>query len=171
VVTFSGDKLLGGPQAGMISGRKDLVGRIRQNPMFRALRVDKLIYAALEATLLAYVQADYDAIPTVRMMRLSKESIAERARRIVATLKPGLKAEIVDGESVVGGGAAPASSIPTVLLAIASDRHGATELANQLRHSKPPIIARVEEDRLLIDLRTVHPNEDEFVVAALAALA
>jgi len=171
VVTYSGDKLLGGPQAGIISGRRELVSRIRQNPMFRALRVDKLIYAALEATLLSYIKRDFDAIPALQMMRLSKNSIAERARRISIRLKlAGIVAEVRDGESIIGGGAAPSSSIPTMLLVIASDHHSASEIANQLRHFETPIIARVEDDRLLIDLRTVPADQDETVQSALLAL-
>lgn len=172
IVTFSGDKLLGGPQAGMISGRRDLVARVRQNPMFRALRVDKLIYAALEATLLAYIKNEYDAIPAIRMMRLSKNVVSERANKVATQLQPvGLGVELLEGESVIGGGAAPTSAIPTVLLGVASRRYSAAELANQLRHGEPPIIARLEDDRLLLDLRTVQPEEDDIVIAALAKLA
>ena len=172
VVTYSGDKLLGGPQAGIVSGRRDLVGRIRQNPMFRALRVDKLIYAALEVTLLAYVRRDFDAIPAVQMMRLAKETIAERARRIAIQLRlNGLTAETREGDSIIGGGAAPASAIPTVLLAIASDHHSPAEMANLLRHNETPIIARVEDDRLIIDLRTVPPDKDVVVLTALLKLS
>jgi len=172
VVTYSGDKLLGGPQAGMISGNRELVGRIRQNPMFRALRVDKLIYAALEATLLAYIKRDFDAVPAVRMMRLGKEAIGERAERMAKRLnEAGIPAETRDGESVVGGGAAPASVIPTILVTIASEKHGAAEMANLLRHHATPIIARVEDDRLLIDLRTVPPDNDDVVLTALLKLS
>jgi len=172
VVTYSGDKLLGGPQAGIISGRRDLVGRIRKNPLFRALRVDKLIYAALEATLLAYVKRDFDAIPAVAMMRLPKETIAERAERVAELLRAaGLVAELRDGESILGGGAAPSSSIPTTLLAISSEHHSAAEMLKQLRHHDPPIVARVEDDRLIVDLRTVWPEQDEIIAAALVKLS
>lgn len=168
VVTFSGDKLLGGPQAGVISGRGNLVARIRQNPMFRALRVDKLIYAALEATLLSYVKRDLDAIPAVQMMRVPKGSITERARRIAIQLRlAGLVAETRDGESIVGGGAAPASGIPTTLLIITCNQCSADELAIRLRHHDTPIVARVEDDRLVLDLRTVLPEQDETLIAAL----
>ncbi len=168
IVTFSGDKLLGGPQAGIISGRNDLVSRIRKNPMFRALRVDKLTYAALEATLLSYVKRDFDAIPAVQMMRLSKESITERARRLAMQLRiAGFVAELRDGESVVGGGAAPSSAIPTTLLTISCDHRSPDDLASHLRHHNPPVIARVEDDRLVIDLRTVDPDQDAIVVQAL----
>jgi L-seryl-tRNA(Ser) seleniumtransferase len=172
VVTYSGDKLLGGPQAGVISGRQDLVKRIRQNPLFRALRVDKLIYAALESTLLFYVKRDFDAIPAVAMMRLPKAAIAERVQRMANRLAfAGLTAEIRDGDSILGGGAAPSSSIPTTLLAITSEHHSAAEMLNQLRHNHPPIIARVEDDRLIVDLRTVWPEQDESVTSALAKLS
>ena len=172
IVTFSGDKLLGGPQAGVISGRPDLVAAIRKNPMFRALRVDKMIYAALEATLLSYIKRDFDAIPAIQMMRLSKDAIAERARRMSIQLRlAGLVAEMRDGESVIGGGAAPSSALPTVLLAIASDRLGPNEMANQLRQHTIPIIARVEDERLIVDLRTVRPDDDARMVAALSRLS
>src|SRR5271157_5897617 len=122
IVTYSGDKLLGGPQAGLISGRADLVARLRSNSLFRALRVDKLTYAALEATLLAYVKRDHDAVPVLRMMRLSKEQIERRATKIVAEVESAklkhLKLEILEGESVIGGGAAPSAVLPTRLIAI-----------------------------------------------------
>jgi L-seryl-tRNA(Ser) seleniumtransferase len=169
LVTYSGDKLLGGPQAGIISGRGDLVARTRSNPMFRALRVDKLIYAALEATLLAYVKQDYDSIPAIRMMRLSKESVARRAERLISDM-PDVDAEIHDGESVIGGGAAPASSIPTALIAVASERLSPDEMISELRHHDPPIVARVENDRLIIDLRTVAPEHDQVIRVALISL-
>ena len=114
VVTYSGDKLLGGPQAGLLTGRADLIGRMRSNSLFRALRVNKFTYAALEATLLAYVKEDFDAIPALRMMRASKEEIGERAEAAARGLRglPGLDVEVVDGESVIGGGAAPSSFCP-----------------------------------------------------------
>src|ERR1700690_3258586 len=108
VVSYSGDKLLGGPQAGMLSGRSDLVARMRSNSLVRPLRVDKLTYAALEATLLAYVKPDHDMIPALRMMHLSKDEIGQRAEAIAAkTRSSGLTVEIIDGESVIAGGAAP----------------------------------------------------------------
>jgi L-seryl-tRNA(Ser) seleniumtransferase len=171
IVTYSGDKLLGGPQAGLISGSAELVRRMRSNSLFRALRVDKLIYAALEATLLAYVRRDHNAIPTLRMMRLTKNEIGERAEALsarIATEK--LKAEVVDGESLLGGGAAPSSVLPTRLLALTCDGLSANELAAQLRTSDPPIISRVEEGRVLLDLRTVFPEQDIALAAALASI-
>jgi L-seryl-tRNA(Ser) seleniumtransferase len=168
IVTYSGDKLLGGPQAGLISGRSELIARMRSNSLFRALRVDKLIYAALEATLLQYVRHDHDAIPTLRMMRLSKEAIGERTEALAAQVAaPGLKVEIVDGESILGGGAAPSSVLPTRVLALTCEGLSADELVALLRGSEPPIIARVDEGRVLLDLRTVFPEQDAALVAAL----
>jgi L-seryl-tRNA(Ser) seleniumtransferase len=167
VVTYSGDKLLGGPQAGLISGSAELVSRMRANSLFRALRVDKLIYAALEATLLAYLRHDHDAIPALRMMRLTKEAIGKRAEALAGRIGSSkLKSEILDGESLLGGGAAPSSTLPTRLIALACDGLSADEMAARLRHSEPPVVARVEDGRVLLDLRTVFEEQE----AALAAL-
>jgi L-seryl-tRNA(Ser) seleniumtransferase len=172
VVTYSGDKLLGGPQAGLISGRADLVSRMRTNSLFRALRVDKLTYAALEATLLAYVKRDHDAIPTLRMLRLTREEIGQRAEAIAAQARsPRLNLEVIDGKSVIGGGAAPSSVLPTRLLALNCDGLSADELSARLRASDPPIIARVEQGRVLLDLRTVFADQDSTIAAALDRIA
>lgn len=169
VVTYSGDKLLGGPQAGILSGRSDLVAKMRQNSLFRALRVDKLTYAALEATLLAYVKRHYDSIPVLRMMRLSKDAIRARAEEIADKIRsPKIAVDLIDGESVIGGGAAPSAVLPTCLLAITSIDFSADKLAEQLRKSDPPIISRVQEDRVLLDLRTVFPEQDKFIAQAFA---
>jgi L-seryl-tRNA(Ser) seleniumtransferase len=171
IVTYSGDKLLGGPQAGLISGGAELVARMRSNSLFRALRVDKLTYAALEATLLAYVKRDHDAIPALRMMRLTKDEIGRRAEGFAAQIAtPKFKVEIVDGESILGGGAAPSSILPTRLLALRCEGLSADELSARLRASDPPIIARVEEGSVLLDLRTVFPEQDAALVAALAGI-
>jgi L-seryl-tRNA(Ser) seleniumtransferase len=168
VVTYSGDKLLGGPQAGVISGRADLIACMRSNSLFRALRVDKLTYAALEATLLAYIKGDHDAIPALRMMRLTKEEIETRAKSVAKSLNTTtLTIEIVDGESVLGGGAAPSAVLPTHLLSLARQGLSADELCARLRASDPPVIARVDEGRLLLDLRTVFPEQDELVIRAI----
>jgi L-seryl-tRNA(Ser) seleniumtransferase len=172
VVTYSGDKLLGGPQAGLITGRRELVARMRSNSLFRALRVDKITYAALEATLLAYVKRDHGAIPTLRMLRLTKEDIGKRAEALAAQIRsPRLQIELIDGESVIGGGAAPSSVLRTRLLAVASNDFSADQLANRLRSCDPPIIVRVDEERVLIDLRTVFPEQDSLVAAALGRIA
>jgi L-seryl-tRNA(Ser) seleniumtransferase len=173
VVTYSGDKLLGGPQAGMLTGSAALIQRMRLNSLFRALRVDKLTYAALEATLLAYVKGDYDAIPGLRMMRASKEEISGRAEALAKRLQncDGLSVEIVDGESVIGGGAAPSSTLPTRLLAVTVKGLSADELQDRLRSGETPVIARVEDGRVVIDLRTVFEAEEAVVVKALAGIA
>jgi L-seryl-tRNA(Ser) seleniumtransferase len=172
VVTYSGDKLLGGPQAGLISGRADLVARMRSNSLFRALRVDKLTYAALEATLLAYVRRDHDAIPTLKMMGQTKEEIGRRAEALAAQVRSSkLLVEVIDGESVIGGGAAPTAVLPTRLLALNCAGLSADEFAARLRGCDPPIIARVEEGRVLLDLRTVLTEQDGLIAAALAGIA
>lgn len=168
VVTYSGDKLLGGPQAGLLSGRSDLISRMRSNSLFRALRVDKLTYASLEATLLAYVKRDYEAIPTLKMMTLSKEEIGRRAEMLIRSVSTTrIRLELINGDSVIGGGAAPSSVLPTRLLAMTHVDLSADELSARLRGSDPPIIARVEEGRVLVDLRTVFPAEDSLIAAAL----
>jgi L-seryl-tRNA(Ser) seleniumtransferase len=167
IVTYSGDKLLGGPQSGLISGNPELIARMRSNSLFRALRVDKLIYAALEATLLAYVRHDHDAVPTLRMMRVTKDDIGSRAEALALRIDTRLNVEIVDGDSILGGGAAPSAVLPTRLLAVTREGLSADDLASRLRTSDPPIIARVEEGRVLLDLRTVFPEQDAAVVAAL----
>ena len=169
LVTYSGDKMLGGPQAGMLSGREELVKRVRANPMFRALRVDKLTYAALEATLMEYVRQNHEAIPFLRMMRASAEEIRARSQSLQARLAPAnhLRTVIVSGESLVGGGSAPTSTLPTFLLAITAQPLSADDLAARLRMNNPPIVARVEEGRVLLDLRTVFPEEEAELVRAL----
>ena len=183
VVTYSGDKLLGGPQAGLLSGRADLIARMRSNSLFRALRVDKLTYAALEATLLAYVKRDHDAIPSLKMMRVSKDEIGARCETLIRNLAAhaetqrgasqptrNLKLEIIDGESVIGGGAAPSSVLPTRLLALSCSDLSADELAARLRNSEPAIIGRVEQGKVLLDLRTVFPDQDALIMAALTRI-
>ncbi len=176
IVTYSGDKLLGGPQAGIISGRADLVARMRSNSLFRALRVDKFTYAALEATLLAYVKRDHDAIPALCMMRLPKDEIAARAEQLISRIgdsankSANLALELIDGESVIGGGAAPSAVLPTKLIAIAHDNLSADEINGRLREADPPIIGRVEEGRVLIDLRTVFPEQDATVASVISSL-
>lgn len=185
VVTYSGDKLLGGPQAGIISGRQELVAKIRSNPLFRALRVDKLTYAALEATLLAYVKQDNDAIPALRMMRMNVQEIERRARRVLEQLNEAaaqnrgtghrpsptrpaaLTLTVIDGDSVIGGGAAPGATLPTKLIAVTSDGLSAERIAERLRDSVPPVIVRVENDQVLLDLRTVMPEQDEILARSL----
>ncbi|MBI3404544.1 MAG: L-seryl-tRNA(Sec) selenium transferase, partial [Acidobacteria bacterium] len=138
LVCFSGDKLLGGPQAGIIAGSRDLVDRIRKNPLFRALRVDKMTVAALEAILNAYLRGAHDEIPTLRMIRISAEEVGRRAESFLSKIQDALtksssKAEILDGSSVIGGGSTPGENLPTRLIAITSPHHSAAQLEERLR--------------------------------------
>jgi L-seryl-tRNA(Ser) seleniumtransferase len=156
----------------LISGSAELIARMRSNSLFRALRVDKLVYAALEATLLAYAQHDHEAIPALRMMRLTKDAINGRAEALhKQTANPKLKIEIIDGESLLGGGSAPSSTLPTRLLAVTCEDQSADDLAKLLRTALPPIIARVDEGRVLLDLRTVFPEQDAQIAASLNSLS
>ncbi len=173
VLTFSGDKLLGGPQAGILAGKRELLERIRKNPLFRALRVDKLIIAALEATISLYLQGKTDDVPALRMINLPVEAIRKRATGLAEKISahPRFSVRVRDGESVIGGGSTPAQSLPTALLAVTHLSHSAQELEQLLRRSSPPVIARVEEDALLLDLRTVFEDQDEELLEALEAIA
>jgi len=166
LVSFSGDKLLGGPQAGILVGNPELVARLRRNPMFRALRLDKLIYQALETVLRNLLLGRHDDVPALRMISTPAEHIRERADALLKRL-PALRAQILPGESVIGGGSTPEQSIPTWLIAVESP--DAISLERQLRCATPPVIARIENDRLLLDLRTVLPDEEDELAAALQA--
>jgi L-seryl-tRNA(Ser) seleniumtransferase len=176
LVMFSGDKLLGGPQAGVIAGKKELVARVRRYPLFRALRVDKLTIAALEATLGAYLRAAWDEIPTMRMIRMTPQELERRAEHFIRELRPELpldevEIEIGDGTSLAGGGSTPSQSLPTKLIRIASARYSATKLEQRLRRAPAgvSVIARVEDDRLILDLRTVFPDQEPLLRKTLAA--
>jgi L-seryl-tRNA(Ser) seleniumtransferase len=176
VVMFSGDKLLGGPQAGIIAAKKELVTRIRRHPLFRALRVDKLTTAALAATLSAYLRASLDEIPALRMIRLTPKELKRRAENFLRELTPEIplgevELEITDGASLAGGGSTPTQSLPTKIIRIASARHSAAQLEQRLRRSPAGIsvIARIEDNRLLLDLRTVFPEQEPQLAKALAA--
>jgi len=174
IVTYSGDKLLGGPQAGLISGDPGLVAKIRSNPLFRALRVDRMFYAALEATLLAYLRKDYDSVPVLRMMRLSADELEQRAGNIVRQLQgrsSRLEVEVVESRSVLGGGSAPGATQASRAVAVKAPGSTADTLLERLRQWQPPIVARVEEDRVLLDLRTVEPEQDAAIAAALESIA
>ncbi len=166
IVTFSGDKLLGGPQAGILAGNPELIARLRRNPMFRALRLDKIVYQALEFTLRNLLLQNGEAIPALRMIRLTETEIRERAERIIAQ---GIAATLEPGQSVIGGGSTPERSIPTCLIVIEPENAIKTE--RKLRMNVPPVVARIERDRLLIDLRTVFPDEEPELLAALQALS
>ncbi|MBK9167725.1 MAG: L-seryl-tRNA(Sec) selenium transferase [Bryobacterales bacterium] len=164
LVSFSGDKLLGGPQAGIVAGRADLVQRLRRNPMFRALRIDKLITHSLAATLRALLFERWDEIPALRLIRQDAAAIRTRAEALLPRLE-GCTARLVEGESVIGGGATPEQAIPTWLIEI--DARSASAAEAKLRAGDPPVIARIADDRILIDLRTVFAGEEEALAAAL----
>ncbi len=167
IVTFSGDKLLGGPQAGLIVGKTEQIDEIRRHPLTRALRVDKLTLAALEATLQAYRRGKaVEEIPVWQMISATAESLAERAeswraRRAAA----GLPVEVVPGQSTIGGGSLPGETLPTFLLALAAPHPD--ETAAQLRQANPPVVARIQQDRLLFDPRTVLEAESEAFLTTL----
>ncbi len=180
VVSFSGDKLLGGPQAGILAGKKELIERLRRNPLFRALRVDKLTIAALESTLLAYLRGAEapagDAIPTLRMIRLPAEEVERRSRALVGRLRPQLPSgeveiEVRAGQSLIGGGSTPAEHLPTSVITFASVRYSAAQLEGRLRQpaAGDPVLARIEDERLVLDLRTVFPEQEAALEAALVA--
>jgi L-seryl-tRNA(Ser) seleniumtransferase len=173
VVCCSGDKLLGGPQAGLILGRSSVVARIRRHPLMRALRVDKLTYAALEATLIEYVAGRAaDTVPALRMALASKEAIGARAEAMAARLQEaGFAADVIDGVSTIGGGSSPGSELPTCLIALAVRGLSPDVLESKLRALDPPVIARIENDRVLFDLRTVAAEDDEELRALLCGAA
>ncbi len=169
-VMFSGDKLLGGPQAGIIAGTAGVVSAVRAHPLMRALRVDKLTYAALEATLEEHAAGRADrTVPVTRMIAMALDEIDRRATAVVEALGSGT---VVDGFSTIGGGSAPGSALPTRLVAIESATPSVTEIEARLRASDTPVIARIENGRLLFDLRTVEAADDlELVRHMKAALS
>ena len=167
---FSGDKLLGGPQAGLIVGDAESVGRVRQHPLMRALRADKMTYAALEATLEEHAAGRAaDSIPVVRMIALTADAIGRRAQALAERLGvAGIRAKVIDGFSTIGGGSAPGSTLPTRVVALMLP---AGRLEAALRAGRPPVIARIENDRVVIDLRTVAPEDDELLGILVARAA
>lgn len=174
VVSFSGDKLLGGPQAGLIVGRKEIIERLRRSPLYRALRADKLCLAALEATLDAHRRNALDEIPLFQMLGLSADAIGTRARnlaqQLAETAPSGLQATIVSGNSAIGGGSGPNVHPPTALLALSHERLTANEIEGKLRAASTPLIARIADDQVLLDLRTVDISDEPAVLSALKSL-
>jgi len=166
---FSGDKLLGGPQAGVIVGREELVARLRSHPLARALRLDKATIAALAATAIHYVRGEaLEKIPVWRMIAMPLTTIQRRARRWARAI--GAPARILHGRSMIGGGSLPEEGLPTRVVAIpAHAGRNVTELAQRLRLSQPPVIGRIEHDLLLLDPRTVAPEDDSTLVETVAA--
>jgi L-seryl-tRNA(Ser) seleniumtransferase len=177
IVTFSGDKLLGGPQSGIIVGKTPLIERIKKNPLTRALRIDKLTLAALESTLRAYrdEKSAMSEIPTLSMMNMPLTEIDAKAHKLQAALQDAcagrLESEIVDSSSRVGGGALPLLSLPTRCIAIIIRDMNATRLESRLRANRPPIIARIEDERVLLDMRTVAFDEYALITEALTRIA
>jgi L-seryl-tRNA(Ser) seleniumtransferase len=173
ICCFSGDKLLGGPQAGLIVGREIFVRSISNHPLMRAVRADKLTYAALEATLLEHLSERADeTIPVNRMIRTSIEQLRARAQEIVSSVTELSKVEVqlTDGPATIGGGAAPGTTIHSCLLHISLSGLTATELEKRLRESNPPVIGRIDHERLLLDLRTVSPDQDQALTRVLVNL-
>ena len=173
LVAISGDKLLGGPQAGILLGRRDLIASCRENPLCRALRVDKLAIAALAATLALYADRERARaeVPALRMLNAGAAELRRRAGAVQTALaRAGVASELVEGNSMVGGGALPGTALPTVLLRVQGPA-GAAALERALRAARPPVIARIEADRVLLDLRTVLPEEEADLVRALSEAA
>jgi L-seryl-tRNA(Ser) seleniumtransferase len=172
VVLFSGDKLLGGPQAGIVAGRTGLIETIRRHPLMRAVRVDKLTYAGLEATLQEYVAGRAsETVPVARMLALDVAAIRRRAQALVDGLGGNVSGEVLEGFSTMGGGSAPGSALATALVALTHASMSATQLEARLRRSTPPVVARIQDGRVVLDLRTVAPEDDEALVAALGGVA
>lgn len=170
VITFSGDKMLGGPQAGIIAGKKAYISRIRRNPLLRALRVDKLCYGALAATLRLYqFGTAWDKIPLLQALKATDKEIMTRSKNFLRRVKRKLPAtttlnfSLQPGGSLMGAGSAPEVLLPTTLIAIKDTKLSSLDLANKLRASKTPVIARIEEDKLLLDLRSVLPRDERLL--------
>jgi L-seryl-tRNA(Ser) seleniumtransferase len=173
VVCFSGDKLLGGPQAGIIAGRRDLVAKIRRHPLMRALRVDKLTYAALEATLGEYAAGRASrTVPVLQMILATPDAIRSRALLVAeAACRGALEAEVLPGQSAVGGGTTPGLELQTWVVALRHPTQSADWLDGWLRRQEMPIVGRIEKDRLVLDLRTALVDEDRVIAETLARVS
>jgi L-seryl-tRNA(Ser) seleniumtransferase len=177
VISFSGDKLLGGPQAGLVVGRAEFIERMRTHSLYRSVRADKFRIAALEATLDSYARgAESSEIPTHRSISFSLDEMTARLDRFLAMLREkklpaALQLEMIEGESAIGGGAAPMSRLKTALISVKHNQLSSNQLEESLRHHSPPIISRIENDCVLLDLRTVSPAEEDEVASALVGLA
>jgi L-seryl-tRNA(Ser) seleniumtransferase len=169
IVCFSGDKMLGGPQAGIIAGRKTLVDQLRTHPLMRALRADKITFALLEATLAEYAAGRASqTVPVQRMLRATPDEIEARVQVLAGQLAAhGWRVAMISGSSAIGGGSAPGVELPTVLLSVTRDGESASQTEAMLRALDPPVIARIEHDRVVLDLRTVLPRQDEQLAALL----
>jgi len=171
LVLFSGDKLLGGPQAGIIVGRKPLIDRIEKDPLMRAFRLDKMTLAALETTLRLYRQGDraLDEIPTLRILGIPLKELRRRAEALAARLReiPGLRTEVRDDSAFVGGGSLPDLPLPTAVVAVTADGMSDETIAERLRAGTPAVLARVQDGRVLFDLRTVFESQEPQLVEAV----
>ncbi|MDR3554235.1 MAG: L-seryl-tRNA(Sec) selenium transferase [Syntrophobacteraceae bacterium] len=177
LVTFSGDKLLGGPQAGIMVGRKELIEKCRKNPITRALRVDKMTLAVLETTLRLYrdERQAVEKIPTLRMIAVSPEELNRRAGRLASALQEAdprnvLRIEVRPGFSQVGGGSLPAQDLPTFVVAVRSGALSANRIEKFLRRNDPPIIGRIESDHFIMDVRTLIAEQTEIIAGAFQRL-
>ena len=176
LVSFSGDKLLGGPQAGVVVGKRSIVSRLKKNPWNRALRIDKFTIAALEATLYAYEAGTaLQTVPTLAMLTEPLTSVRGRARRVLRRLAPGVRqrlgAEVVDDHGMVGGGALPTVELPTAALAVGASSDATMRLDEALRGGDPPVVGRIAHDRLFLDCRTVLPAQVGLLAEALTSAA
>lgn len=163
LVCFSGDKLLGGPQCGIIVGRKDLIARLNKHPLYRAFRPDKLILLSLSATLLSYLKGKTDTeIPLYRMLSYSEDALHTRAQSVIDSLGSG---SLLRGKSTIGGGSLPEETLDTWLVSFATP--SPTKLLKKLREQTPPVIARIQDDRVVCDLRTVQPEETSYLIENL----
>lgn len=177
IVSFSGDKLIGGPQAGLIVGRHVLIERLRRAPLYRALRADKLALAALEATLNSFVRGTFmDEVPALKMLAMTPEYLEERAQKFLdrfgrTMTSDALEMQIIDGQSAIGGGAAPTTQLPASLIALSHKTLGVDSLESALRNSSPPVVTRIAEDKVLLDLRTVMDDEEAELLEVLSAIS
>jgi L-seryl-tRNA(Ser) seleniumtransferase len=171
LVCFSGDKLFGGPQAGLIAGRKTMIEALKRAPLFRALRCDKLILSALESTVDAYLRGDRN-MPVLEMMRAGCDELRSRADRIVAALDGrSLRLRVGTGRAQIGGGTLPRSALPSVTIEVSHPTLGAQALSAALREQPEPVIAYVGRGTVKLDLRTIFPHQDASVIRALQAIA
>lgn len=172
VVSFSGDKLLGGPQAGLVVGRSEIIERMRRHPLYRALRADKFRLAALEATLEAYGRAEQN--PTQQMIAATSDQIGARAQEFINRIKERIPTTInlktIPGESAVGGGSAPTSPLPTTLICVNDSERTANQIEAALRNSRPPVLVRILQNQVVLDLRTVAIDEEAALEQAVLAL-
>jgi L-seryl-tRNA(Ser) seleniumtransferase len=175
IVSFSGDKLAGGPQAGLIVGKASLIGKLRKHPLYRAVRADKLAYAGIEATLASFARGTaFDEIPTLRMLTMSFKEVDRRAKELAAKIDhlkiDGVTMEIVRGDSAIGGGAGSGVKLETSLIAVRHSSLSANEISAALRRSNPPVVTRINNDVVILDLRTVDEQDEEFVLAAVKTI-